>query len=189
MLSVITPSHYKRQDFIMMYKCAKVHFKRENHKCFLKLTHPIFLLSVLDTHHGVISVLLGETAHQTHQLLVFLTVKFQLLSVSAAAWDWSRSLLWHPNIWKAGFTPALLQPVTVALHDVGNNTVWPVALPGVHLPALRTRACASLPMASGTRPVTLNAPLAEGVITRQRHRLLEKIQTDGASQISADSVC
>ena len=70
--------------------------------------------------------------------------------------------------------------MTVALHYVGNDAVGPVALSGVHLPALRAGACAPLPGAPGTRPVALDAPLAEGVITGQGNRLLEEIQADGA---------
>lgn len=137
------------------------------------MSHPVLELGLLHTLHGVSAVLLGQPAHQTHQLLVLLTVQLQLLSVSAAAGG--RELVWGIHLWQSGPGATLLQAVAVALHNVGHDSVGAVALARVHLPALGTGAGTPLPKPSGAHPVALDTGLAEGVVTGQRHGLLEQI--------------
>lgn len=137
----------------------------------------------------MVAVVLGETAHQADQLLVLLTVELQLLCVPAAARNLSRNLLSQLGLRRARCRAALPQTLTVALHYVGHNAVGSVALSWVDLPTLGAGAHASLAGAPGSCPVALDAALAEGVITGQRHRLLEQIQADGAGEVSADPVC
>ena len=146
--------------------CVRIHNNLTTDGC----AYPVSLLSLLDTHHGVVPVLLREPTHQTYKLLIFLTIQLQLLPVPAAVWGRSRHNSW---ISQSACSIALLQPLAVAFHDVGDDAVGPVALPRVHLSALGARAGSPLPLAPGAGPVASDASLAESVVTGQRDRLLE----------------
>lgn len=129
-------------------------------------------------------VVLRDPTHQTHQLLVFLTIQFQLFPVSAAKWGFRDRVCRQPG----QLNPTFLDPLAVALHDVGHDAVGSVALAREDFPALRTGTRPALALAARAAPVTGNTGLAESVVAGQGNRVLEQVQADGAGEVSAQAL-
>lgn len=146
--------------------------------------YPISLLCILHADQRMSPVVLGDPAHQTHQLLVFLTIEFQFFSVSAAKWVFRN----HVGRHLSQPTPTFLDPLAVALHDVGHNAVGSVALAREDFPALRTGTRPALAFAARAAPVTGNTGLAESVVAGQGNRVLEQVQADGAGEVPAQAL-
>lgn len=162
------------------------------------MSYPVSVLSLLHAHQRVAAVVLRQAAHQTHQLLVLLAVQLQLLTMSPTLGRrfGDRHAPDTPTNCSTSTTStqsrtALLQALAVALHDVGHDAVAPVGLAGEELAALGTGAGASIALALALcvaprfGPVARDAGLAESVVTRQGHWLLEDLQADGARQVPA----
>jgi len=156
----------------------------QNKKQIVFDSYPISLLCILHAHQRMSPVILRDPAHQTHQLLVFLAVEFQLFSVSAAKWGFRNCVcrqLGQP-------TPTFLDPLAVALHDVGYNAVGSVALAREDFPALRTGTRPALAFAARAAPVAGNTGLTESVVAGQGNRMLEQVQADGAGEVPAQAL-
>lgn len=158
--------------------------KLQNQRKTVFDSYPISLLCILHAHQRMSPVFLRDPAHQTHQLLVFLTIQLQLFSVSAAKWGRGNRVCRQPG----QPIPTFLDPLAVALHDVGHNAVGSVALAREDCPALRTGTRSTLAFASRAAPVTRNTGLAESVVAGQGNRVLEQVQADGAGEVPAKAL-